>query len=86
MCMSAPKMPEMPDAAPLPSPPPAAPPMQRQPEATPAPTTNKDEAPKLKTKRTKRSQMQQAASGMSSLRIPLNTGGSTGGTGLNIPK
>lgn len=92
MCMSQPKMPSMPEPQPLPKAAPSAPPMQRQPEMTPPPATaNKpgEDGVQLKKRSTKRSQQQQAASGMSSLRIPLNTGSTgkagAGGQGLNIP-
>ena len=46
-----------------------------------------NDAAKVKKKRTKRQTLQQQSAGTNALRIPLNTGGSTGkASGLNIPK
>lgn len=93
MCMSSPKMPKMPEAPPpAPAPPPPAPmiePEKPLPPPESVPQGNADAA-KIKKRATKRQQMQQAASGASALRIPLNTGSAGGaaakaGGGLNIP-
>ncbi len=88
-----PSMPEMPKPQPLPeAPPPApAPPPMVTPEApTPPPVTvpqGDADAVKVKKRRTKRQELQQKSQGANALRIPLNTGGSTGkASGLNIPK
>ncbi len=88
-----PSMPEMPAPAPLPPAPPAppAPPPMVTPEApAPPPTTvpqGEGDAVKVKKRQTKRQTLQQKSQGANALRIPLNTGGSTGkASGLNIPK
>ena len=68
--------------------------MQAQTEAmskvTPPPVAVPDDGleKKLKKKKSRRSEIQQASRGTRSLRIPLNTGttGSSGGVSLNIPK
>ena len=92
MCMGAPKAPSMPDPPP-PAPTPPAPPPMIEPEMPTPPPTNVatgNDAPKVKKKRSKRKQLQQASSGANALRIPLNTGGDTPGksgkkSALNIP-
>jgi len=93
MCGGAPSMPKMPEPQPLPEPPPTppAPPPMETPEApAPPPVTvpqGDSDAVKVKKKRTKRQTLQQQSAGTNALRIPLNTGGSTGkASGLNIPK
>ena len=93
-------------AAPRPvAPPPAAPaapaaapplpPVPVTPQAAPPPqqvnSGSAEEAPIVKRKKSKRKELQQASSGTSALRIPLDkkigstAKGSTGSTGLNIP-
>ncbi len=94
MCSGgAPKMPEMPEPQPLPTAPPTppAPPPMEVPEApAPPPTTvpqGDADAVKVKKRKSKRQELQQKSQGANALRIPLNTGGSTGkASGLNIPK
>lgn len=77
---------------PKPPPPPALPPSPPTPlppeDPTPPPTLatkEGSEAPQLKIKKSRKRAQQQASQGTAQLRIPLNTGG-TSGTGLNIPK
>ena len=80
-----PKAPEPPP--PAPTPPPPAPIVE--PEAPTPPPTNVSQgdtdAAKIKKRTTKRKEMQQASSGASALRIPLNTGVKKSGGSLNIP-
>ena len=92
MCMGGPSMPETPEAPPpAPTPPPPAPIIEPEAPTPPPVTTSTGEADaaKIKKRSTKRQELQQASSGASALRIPLNTGaGASGGkkTGsLNIP-
>lgn len=87
--MSTPKVPE---PEPMPAPPPAPPPQQEPQMPTPAPELvgADDKAPTVKQPASKRKQLQQASSGTSALKIPLNTGGGGGAakkasSGLNIP-
>ena len=84
MCMSTPSIPE---PEPMPPAPPAAPPQQEPQAVTPAPELvgADDKAPQIKKPSSKRSKMQQSASGTSALKIPLNTGGAKKTSGLNIP-
>ena len=93
MCGGAPSMPSMPEPQPLPEPPPAPPapaPMEIPEAPTPPPTnvtTGIEDAAKIKKRKSKRQALQQQSSGTNALRIPLNTGGSSGkASGLNIPK
>ena len=91
MCMGGPSMPDPPEAPPpAPTPPPPAPIVE--PEAPTPPPTNvsqgEADAAKIKKRTTKRKQLQQASTGASALRIPLNTGapkGKKSGGSLNIP-
>ena len=87
MCIGgSPKLPEPPAAPPAP---PAAPKQLPIEAPTPAPTQvaqGEADAGKLKKKKSKRSQLQQASKGAASLRIPLNTGAKKPSGGLNIPK
>jgi hypothetical protein len=87
MCIgSGPKLPDPPKAAPAP---PAAPkqlPMEAPTQAPVQVAQGEADAGKLKKKKSKRSQLQQASKGASSLRIPLNTGTKKPSGGLNIPK
>lgn len=81
--------PKLPDPPPAPPAPPAAPKQLPIEAPTPAPTpvsTGEADAGKLKKKRSKRAQIQQASKGASALRIPLNTGAKKPSGGLNIPK
>lgn len=64
----------------MPAAPPQAPPTITQ---TPSPIQQRDEEPTLRTKRSKRDQQGLLSKGSSSLRIPLNSGGSGQG-GLNL--
>lgn len=84
MCMSTPSIP---DPEPMPSPPPAPPPQQAPQAPTPAPELvgADDKAPQVKKPTSKRSQLQQSATGTSALKIPLNTGAGKKASGLNIP-
>ena len=82
MCIGGSKLPTPPPAPPAP---PAAP--KQLPIEAPTPVAQGEaDAGKLKKKRSKRSQLQQASKGAASLRIPLNTGAKKPSGGLNIPK
>lgn len=64
----------------MPSAPPVAPPTTIQ--ASPTPIQGANEEPSLRTKRSKRDQQGLLSKGSSQLRIPLNSGGGSGGLNL----
>jgi len=64
----------------MPSAPPVAPPSIAP--STPAPIQGAGDEPSLRTKRSKRDQQGLLSKGSSQLRIPLNSGGGTGGLNL----
>lgn len=64
----------------MPSAPPVAPPTTVQ--ASPTPIQGAGDEPALRTKRSKRDQQGLLSKGSSQLRIPLNSGGGTGGLNL----
>ena len=89
MCIGRPAAPTPPPAAPAPPPMAKAVPMEAPVKATQQVQQGEVDAGKLKKKRSKRSQQQQASKGASALKIALNTGTKASGSkssGLNIPK
>jgi hypothetical protein len=74
--------PQAPPPPPPLAPAPPAPPKPEAPAAAPAPLQNAGEQPTLKSNRSKRDQQGALSKGASQLRIPLNTGSSSGGFNL----
>jgi hypothetical protein len=92
MCFGSPSVPEMPKPQPPPPPPPAPPPMPAPEQPLPPPESTQaagQDVGGVRAAKTKRQANQQAAQGVSGLRIPLGTpttAQSATPTSLNIPK
>jgi len=83
MCFGSRPEPPPPPPPPPPLPPaPPPPPKPDPPPTAPAPLQPADAQPTLRTRKSKREETGALSKGVSSLKIPLNTGGSSGGLNL----